>query len=78
MLPSSDTLYHVIPGADSDADASQIELAEDSGVYHVLHPIDSSPPLTDTRVLWVYFILGAAVLLPWNGISLFSEPILEN
>lgn len=29
----------------------------------------------DTRIRWVYFMLGAATLLSWNGKSAVLEPV---
>ena len=31
------------------------------------HPSSTGP--VDNRIMWVNFMLGAAVLLPWNGAS---------
>jgi hypothetical protein len=31
------------------------------------HPSSNGP--VDNRIMWVNFMLGAAVLLPWNGAS---------
>jgi len=31
------------------------------------HPSSNAP--VDNRIMWVNFMLGAAVLLPWNGAS---------
>jgi len=31
----------------------------------------------DTRIRWVYFMLGAATLVSWNGMSLVLEPANE-
>ncbi|KAF9482455.1 hypothetical protein BDN70DRAFT_853218 [Pholiota conissans] len=68
-LGSPEALYHVIPHEDDSANASQIELGNDGEAaepvahqqpeHHAPHPVDS-------RILWIHFILGCAVLLPWN------------
>lgn len=60
----SGAAYHALPTAphESHDDNPDSEIAVDhSGTDNsVTEPIDS-------RVLWVYFMLGCAVLLPWNG-----------
>jgi hypothetical protein len=59
-LPQSPDLAHdiSIPSAIEDVDES---ILDDD-----LAP--SSAPV-DSRILWIHFMLGSAVLLPWNGTS---------
>ena len=67
-LESPEELYHAITHPDDSANASRIELDVD-GEVHEPPPYSSDPPtiLVDARIRWIHFILGCAVLLPWNG-----------
>jgi len=74
-LGSPDALYHVVPQVDGNANV--LELEGDTGA-HPISPPDLPPSMVDTRIRMVYFFLGAAFLLPWNGISLVPQPISKN
>ncbi|KJA30007.1 hypothetical protein HYPSUDRAFT_81619 [Hypholoma sublateritium FD-334 SS-4] len=66
-LESPEGLYHAIPHPDDSANASQIELDVDGEVLEPPpHPNDLPTILVDARIRWIHFILGCAVLLPWN------------
>lgn len=58
---SPQTSYHSLPH-DSDSRTSIDDLATEQ---LILHP---PSPLVDARVRWIHFIMGCAVLLPWNVI----------
>ena len=74
-MSPSDVLYHGIPQVNANADTSQIVPEGDASADSI--PTDF-PPSIDARIQWVYFFLGAAFLLPWNGIFLILQPILKN
>lgn len=73
-LGSPEALYHAIPRPDDDPNASQIYLDVDSELHEPVSSL-SAPPATvvDARIRWIHFILGCAVLLPWNG-ALYYAP----
>ena len=60
---SPEVLYHAVPQTDALFNASSIELEGETPTSPPTPPI----PLTEARIWWTYFILGCAVLLPWNG-----------
>ncbi|KAE9404472.1 hypothetical protein BT96DRAFT_964197 [Gymnopus androsaceus JB14] len=70
-MPSSpEALYHSIPQAPVPSnpiitDDPDIELENDDRLE--LPAIGSNPSL-DARIRWVHFVLGCAVLLPWNAL----------
>jgi len=45
------------------------EIAVDDIDDSILDGLPSSNAPVDSRIMWVNFMLGAAVLLPWNGAS---------
>ena len=45
------------------------EIAVDDIDGSILDGYPSSNAPVDNRIMWVNFMLGAAVLLPWNGAS---------
>jgi equilibrative nucleoside transporter 1/2/3 len=61
----SGAVYHALPPAAADDDFdSELELTFDDSatdLFVVDHAVDS-------RIRWVYFMLGCAILLPWNGV----------
>ncbi|KAG2051349.1 hypothetical protein BDR06DRAFT_595941 [Suillus hirtellus] len=66
MLPQVSTtdsgaVYHALPPAEVDDDCdSELELAlDDSATFAV-------DQIVDSRIRWIYFMLGCAILLPWN------------
>ncbi|KAF9569415.1 hypothetical protein CPC08DRAFT_678185 [Agrocybe pediades] len=59
---SVEALYHPMPPHQSDMDESQIERVSEP----IQLPVDHLPFPMDSRVRWVFFILGCAVLLSWN------------
>lgn len=78
MGSSSDALYHVIPEVDANANVAntlQIELEGDRVEYidPVSSPTNYPPSYVESQIRWVYFILGAAFLLPWNGTFILSQ-----
>lgn len=67
MLPQVSTtdsgaVYHALPPAEVDDDCdSELELALDDSATFVVDQV------VDSRIRWIYFMLGCAILLPWNG-----------
>jgi solute carrier family 29 (equilibrative nucleoside transporter), member 1/2/3 len=66
-LPQSpDILQGIdIPSAIEEAEMTGEEIEDPMVDEHM--PSDSVP--VDSRIQWVHFMLGSAVLLPWNGVS---------
>ncbi|KAF9268243.1 hypothetical protein L218DRAFT_954605 [Marasmius fiardii PR-910] len=72
MTSSPETLYHPIPQApvasnpiltENNATSAELELEdEESG------PTPSPTIVADARIRGIYFVLGCAVLLPWNAL----------
>ncbi|KAJ3548833.1 hypothetical protein NMY22_g1111 [Coprinellus aureogranulatus] len=60
---SPQAIYHSVPQLPQ---ASESEIALDVEAEDSDPPQDIPPELVDRRVKWINFILGAAVLLPWN------------
>lgn len=56
-----------IPSAIAEADLASEDLEDAIGD----EPTPSDVPV-DNRIQWIHFMLGAAVLLPWNGRSMTS------
>ncbi|KAF8974277.1 nucleoside transporter-domain-containing protein [Flammula alnicola] len=66
-LGSPEALYHAFPQPDNTVNASQIELDVDGEAAEPVLPATDLPTfLVDSRIRWIHFILGCAVLLPWN------------
>lgn len=65
-LPSDSpqALYHSVPQL---PEASNSEIALDAEAEDSNPPQDIPPELIDRKIKWISFILGCAVLLPWNG-----------
>lgn len=75
-FPSMDAQYRAIPQSpDASRDISipsaiaEGEIAVDDVDDSLLDEDLSSNAPVDNRIMWVNFMLGAAVLLPWNGAS---------
>lgn len=73
-VPSMDAQYRALPQSpDPSQDISipsaieEGEIAVDDIDDSILdgHPSSNAP--VDSRIMWINFMLGAAVLLPWNG-----------
>ncbi|KAJ7162577.1 nucleoside transporter-domain-containing protein [Mycena crocata] len=60
MSSSSDALYHALPQVGPDPDVDP-EGSQDDSVSGL-----TSSVVVDSRIQWIHFILGCAVLLPWN------------
>jgi equilibrative nucleoside transporter 1/2/3 len=64
LIPSieSGAVYRALPTGPHDDDHDSEIAVDDSGTdnFATDQPVDS-------RIRWVYFMLGCAVLLPWNG-----------
>jgi solute carrier family 29 (equilibrative nucleoside transporter), member 1/2/3 len=73
-LPQSpDIPQHVeIPSAVEEAEMAEEDI-EDSMIDE--HMPSVSVPV-DPRIKWVHFMLGSAVLLPWNGASRASDKLV--
>jgi equilibrative nucleoside transporter 1/2/3 len=70
MLPQilttdSAAVYHALPpvAVDDDYDSELELIFDDSATDHFI--VDE---VVDSRIWWVYFMLGCAILLPWNGV----------
>lgn len=68
MLPQilttdSAAVYHALPpvAVDDDYDSELELIFDDSATDHFI--VDE---VVDSRIWWVYFMLGCAILLPWN------------
>jgi len=55
-------VYHALPTAPHDDDRDSEIAVDDSDTES---SVTDQP--VDNRILWVYFMLGCATLLPWNG-----------
>jgi hypothetical protein len=78
-FPSMDTQYRALPQSPDVAQDISIPSAIEEGEGEIVvdddiddslldgHPSSNGP--VDSRIMWVNFMLGAAVLLPWNGAS---------
>jgi len=69
---SLEALYQPIPQAPVTANSERgasVDISLDGEDLSA----STSTPKTDARLRWIHFILGCAVLLPWNGIVLISE-----
>ncbi|KAJ7228996.1 nucleoside transporter-domain-containing protein [Mycena pura] len=66
MLPRTpDSLYHPIPQA--PALANSVALPDpDIDPEELQDDVASQVVIIDSRIRWIHFILGCAVLLPWN------------
>ncbi|KAJ7179489.1 nucleoside transporter-domain-containing protein [Mycena filopes] len=68
MSPNSpDALYHAIPQAPVAANQvlhSDFDLEESQQDADL--PLDPVPVTVSPRIRWIHFVLGCAVLLPWN------------
>ena len=60
-----------IPSAIAEAELSSEDLEDALGD----EPMPSDAPV-DNRIQWIHFMLGAAVLLPWNG-KLMASPCVS-
>lgn len=64
--PSSpEALYHAISQDPEEVNSSEINLAPSSDDEY--YPTDPPDIVVDRLIKIVHFILGCAVLLPWNG-----------
>jgi hypothetical protein len=79
-FPSMDAQYRALPQSPDVAQDINIPSAIEEGEIPVDDDVDdsildgldglpSSNAPVDSRIMWVNFMLGAAVLLPWNGAS---------
>ena len=74
MTMSTNSPYHVVSQTPVEAGFSpDVEDGHDDDIVNEL----AIPP-SDKRIMWMHFILGCAVLLPWNGIIfLLYSPALK-
>ena len=66
---ASEAVYHPIPQgpvASDVAPTSSLDDLDDDVASSNPHSIHSQVPI-DSRIRWIHFVLGCAVLLPWNG-----------
>jgi hypothetical protein len=74
-FPSMDAQYRALPQSPDAVQGISIPSAIEEGeivvddIDSILdgHPSPNAP--VDSRIMWINFMLGAAVLLPWNGAS---------
>jgi hypothetical protein len=71
-----DAQYHALPQSpDLSQDISIPSAIEEGGIGEeegddaMLDDLAPSNVPVDSRIQWIHFTLGAAVLLPWNGAS---------
>jgi hypothetical protein len=67
---SPHAVYHSVPQLDTAIESSDIELDREDAVFD--QPSNSAASV-DTRIRWIYFMFGSALLLPWNGDALFCK-----
>ena len=63
-MTDSPVRYRAIPSSEGQADDSDVHDAGDDLYYST-----SERFLSEGRTKWTYFLLGCAILLPWNGDS---------
>lgn len=70
---SDDAPYHSIPEAPSSTDHILPHAIPETELdVEDVDDVETEPPPThpvDPRIQWIHFLLGCAVLLPWNGAS---------
>lgn len=68
---SPDELYRPLSQSNDDSEElptpSDIELDGEEGEDFSDPPVEDQ---NDSRIRWIYFIFGCAMLLPWNGAKL--------
>ena len=74
-LPQTPDMGQEISIPSAIAEAETPEDIEDDAIDH--EPTASDAPV-DGRIQWIHFMLGAAVLLPWNGKFITSPGGLQN
>jgi len=77
---SMDAQYHALPQSpDLSQDIRIPSAIEEGGMGEeesddaILDDLAPSNVPVDSRIQWIHFTLGAAVLLPWNGASWMSR-----
>ncbi|KAJ3867687.1 nucleoside transporter-domain-containing protein [Lentinula novae-zelandiae] len=67
MSRSPEALYHSIAQAPvaalNDSDI-ELDIDNEEGIEEIIQPISR----VDSRIKWIHFVLGCAVLLPWNAL----------
>ncbi|KAI0771979.1 nucleoside transporter-domain-containing protein [Trametes elegans] len=58
-IPQAPVASNPIPSASPDIDDEEISLTSDHVVHHAV--------VVDSKIRWIHFLLGCAVLLPWNA-----------
>jgi equilibrative nucleoside transporter 1/2/3 len=58
-------VYNALPTVPHDDDRDSEIAVDDFGTDNAV--TDQRHQSVDSRIRWVYFMLGCAVLLPWNG-----------
>lgn len=69
MPSETDALYQPLPQSDpvAQADSSDLQLEADEEALAGEFVAQEHSVTHDSRIHWIHFILGCAVLLPWNG-----------
>ncbi|KAK7471010.1 hypothetical protein VKT23_002424 [Stygiomarasmius scandens] len=69
MSPSSsEALYHPIPQAPVASNPIPFSDDSDNVLDDEQDRAPATPPVVDSRIRWINFMLGCAVLLPWNAL----------
>ncbi|KAJ3809403.1 nucleoside transporter-domain-containing protein [Lentinula aff. lateritia] len=64
---SPEVLYHSVaqaPVAASNGSDIELDIDNEEGIEEIIQPISR----VDSRIKWINFVLGCAVLLPWNAL----------
>ncbi|KAJ4500035.1 nucleoside transporter-domain-containing protein [Lentinula lateritia] len=67
MSRSPEALYHSIaqaPVAAPNGSDIELDIDNEEGIEEIIQPISR----VDSRIKWINFVLGCAVLLPWNAL----------
>jgi hypothetical protein len=67
-MTDSPVKYRVIPSSEGQADHSNVHNTGDD-LYYSTVTSERFPGPAEARTKWTYFLLGCAILLPWNGDS---------
>lgn len=74
----TDALYRPLPQSEavSEATSSPLELEGDEELVAEEFVAQERLASHDRRIGWIHFILGSAILLPWNGTSNLSSRLM--
>lgn len=69
---TSEAVYHPIPQApvaSNPIPTASPDIDVDEEIVLSDHVVTHGHVVVDSRIRWAHFLLGCAVLLPWNGMS---------